>query len=123
LAEVKAFCAARTHNIWGESADADNPTAVFRYDIDRWMHAPLTAPLSDFKLAEPDLRQFGFSLEKQRERAALMQRYGTTPTGIGRIIIQMGRNRIWREPLEDSIQLPPGASAEVTARRWATQQT
>ena len=30
--------------------------------------------------------------------AALIKRYGTTPTGIGRIIIQMDRSRVWREP-------------------------
>jgi len=122
LSEVKAFCAARTHNIWGESADSDNPTAIFRYDVNRWMHTKISAPLSDFKLEQPEFLEFGFTPEKQRERAALMQRYGTTPTGIGRIIIQMGRNRIWREPLANSIEVKVLA-AEPMARRWATQQT
>ena len=41
--------------------------------------------------------QFGFSEAKKKEMAAQIQRYGTTATGIGRIMIQMGRNRIWRE--------------------------
>ncbi|HTM17509.1 MAG TPA: radical SAM protein [Terracidiphilus sp.] len=122
LSEVKAFCAARTHNIWGEAADSDNPTAIFRYDVNRWMHTKISAPLSDFKLEQPEFLEFGFTPEKQRERAALMQRYGTTPTGIGRIIIQMGRNRIWREPLANSIEVKVLA-AEPMARRWATQQT
>ena len=122
LAEVKTFCAGRTHNIWGDSADDDNPTGMFRYDLERWIHAPLTAPLSEFKLEEPDFVQFGFPEEKQLERAALMQRYGTTPTGIGRIIIQMGRNRIWREPLRNSAIEPSALAAEPAARRWATQQ-
>lgn len=122
LSDVKAFCAARTHNIWGATADSDNPTALFRYDINRWMHAPLTAPLSSFKLEEPAFLEFGFPPEKQQERGALMQRYGTTPTGIGRIIIQMGRNRIWREPLASSIQVQVVA-AEPATRRWATQET
>lgn len=120
LSDVKTFCAGRTHNIWGATADDDNPTAMFRYDVDRWIHAPLSAPLSEFKLEEPDSVAFGFSAEKQLERAALIQRYGTTPTGIGRIIIQMGRNRIWREPLPESRIEPSSIAPEPAARRWAT---
>jgi hypothetical protein len=120
LAEVKTFCAGRTHNIWGATADDDNPTAIFRYDVERWIHAPLSAPLSEFKLEKPDSVAFGFPSEKQIERAALIQRYGTTPTGIGRIIIQMGRNRIWREPLPESRMEPASIAAEPAARRWAT---
>jgi hypothetical protein len=120
LADVKTFCAGRTHNIWGATADDDNPTAIFHYDVDRWIHAPLFAPLSDFKLENPESVAFGFPAEKQIERAALMQRYGTTPTGIGRIIIQMGRNRIWREPLPESRVEPSSIVVEAAARRWAT---
>lgn len=120
LADVKTFCAGRTHNIWGATADEDNPTAIFHYDVDRWIHAPLFAPLSDFKLENPESVAFGFPAEKQIERAALMQRYGTTPTGIGRIIIQMGRNRIWREPLPESRVEPSSIVVEAAARRWAT---
>jgi hypothetical protein len=61
------------------------------------MRSPLSMPLTDFKFSSPVAHQFVFSKAKQEEMAALIKRYGTTPTGIGRIIIQMGRNRIWRE--------------------------
>jgi hypothetical protein len=53
--------------------------------------------LAQFRLSAPAVHQFVFSAAKQEEMAALIRRYGTTPTGIGRIIIQMGRNRIWRD--------------------------
>ena len=53
--------------------------------------------LAQFRLDTPVVHQFAFSSAKQEEMAALIKRYGTTPTGIGRIIIQMGRNRIWRD--------------------------
>jgi radical SAM superfamily enzyme YgiQ (UPF0313 family) len=119
FAEVKAFCAARTHNIWGATAHDDNPGAVFHYDIEAWMRAPLLAQLSDYRLAEPVVLEFGFSPAKQTERAALIQRYGTTPTGIGRIIIQMGRNRIWREPLAVQGSVFEAATT-AAARRWPT---
>jgi radical SAM superfamily enzyme YgiQ (UPF0313 family) len=119
FSEIRAFCTGRTHNLWGVSADDENPSAVFHYDIDAWMRARLTAPLSDFRLAEPVALEFGFSPDKQVERAALIQRYGTTPTGVGRIIIQMGRNRIWREPLP--VQGPAlGTATTAAARRWPT---
>jgi radical SAM superfamily enzyme YgiQ (UPF0313 family) len=117
FAEIKTFCAGRTHNIWGTSDG--NPTGLFHYDIDAWMRGPLTSPLAEYKLSEPIVLEFGFSEAKQSERAALIQRYGTTPTGIGRIIIQMGRNRIWREPQTlPTVGLP--VTAEAAARRWPT---
>lgn len=117
FSEIRAFCAGQVHNIWGAFADDDNPRAVFHYDIDAWMRAPLSAPLCNYRLAEPVVVGFGFSDAKQVERAALVQRYGTTPTGIGRIIIQMGRNRIWREPI--AAHGPIAETATVAAaRRW-----
>ncbi len=119
FSEIKAFCAGRTHNIWGTAADDLNPSAVFQYDIDSWMRAPLSAPLFEFKVDEPVVFEFGFSPDKQVERAALIQRYGTTPTGIGRIIIQMGRNRIWREPLPVQGFVPQSMTT-AAARRWPT---
>jgi radical SAM superfamily enzyme YgiQ (UPF0313 family) len=119
FSEIKAFCAGRTHDIWGTSADDLNPSAVFQYDIDSWMRAPLSAALFEFKVDEPVVFEFGFSPAKQVERAALIQRYGTTPTGIGRIIIQMGRNRIWREPLPVQGFVPQSMTT-AAARRWPT---
>jgi radical SAM superfamily enzyme YgiQ (UPF0313 family) len=97
FADVKAYCIGRTHNIWGSNRNEDNPSVVLHYDIAHWMRSPLSMPLTDFKFSSPVAHQFVFSKAKQEEMAALIKRYGTTPTGIGRIIIQMGRNRIWRE--------------------------
>jgi hypothetical protein len=42
--------------------------------------------------------KFAFSDTKKEEMAAQIKRYGATATGIGRIMAQMGRDRIWREP-------------------------
>jgi Radical SAM superfamily len=119
FADIKAFCASRTHNLWGTSTDELNPCIVLHHDIESWMRAPLSTALSNYRLSEPIILEFGFSQEKQAERAALVQRYGTTPTGIGRIIIQMGRNRIWREPLAAQSKLPEAVTI-AAARRWAS---
>jgi radical SAM superfamily enzyme YgiQ (UPF0313 family) len=97
--DIQAFCGARVHNIWGSDRNEDNPCISLRYDIAGWMRSSLTTPLTLFSLSRPVTYQFGFSDAKKEEMAALIQRYGTTKTGIGRIIIQMGRSRIWREPL------------------------
>lgn len=117
FSEIKTFCAGRTHRIW--NASDENPSGLFRYDIEAWMRGPLDAAPAEYKFHEPVVLEFGFSSEKQVERAALIERYGTTPTGIGRIIIQMGRNRIWREPLT-----VPAVGfvtpSEAAARRWPT---
>ena len=97
--DIEAFCMGRAHNIWGRDRNEDNPCVLLRYDIAGWMRSPHSMPLSQYKFSSPIIYQFGFSENKKEEMAALIQRYGTTTTGIGRIIIQMGRNRIWREPV------------------------
>jgi radical SAM superfamily enzyme YgiQ (UPF0313 family) len=97
--DIRAFCGARAHNIWGSDRNEDNPCISLRYDIAGWMRSPLATPPTHFKLSSPVKYQFGFSDAKKEEMAALIQRYGITKTGIGRIIIQMGRGRIWREPV------------------------
>jgi radical SAM superfamily enzyme YgiQ (UPF0313 family) len=97
FADVKSYCSGRTHNIWGSNRNEDNPTALLHYDVPRWMQSPLSMSLTQFKLSAPAVYRFVFSAAKQEEMSALITRYGATPTGIGRIIIQMGRNRIWRE--------------------------
>jgi hypothetical protein len=115
LADVLAFCQARTHNLWGENRNVDNPCVLMRHDVAAWMRSPLSAPLIEYKFSDPATQEFGFSEEKKEEMAALIQRYGTTPTGIGRIIIQMGRGRIWREPVTSSA----GTTPEI-ATAWAS---
>jgi hypothetical protein len=66
------------------------------------MRSAASVPLSQYRFSSPVRCQFGFTEAKKEEMRALIQRYGTTTTGIGRIMIQMGRNRIWRELLESS---------------------
>ena len=97
FADIQAFCAGRVHNIWGSNRNNDNPSVLLRYDIASWMRSPLSAALSEYKFSSPVMYQFGFPDAKKEEMAAQIQRYGTTATGIGRIIAQMGRDRIWRE--------------------------
>jgi hypothetical protein len=99
LADIEAFCGGRVHNLWGSDRNEDTPSVLLRYDIPNWMRNPISVSLSQCRFGSPVLHEFGFSAAKKEEMAALIQRYGTTATGIGRIVIQMGRNRIWREPV------------------------
>jgi hypothetical protein len=95
--DIQAFCAARVHNIWGNDRNEDNPCILLRYDIAGWMRSPVSTPVAQFKFSSPVSYQFAFPEAKQEEMAAQIRRYGTTTTGIGRIMAQMGRDRIWRE--------------------------
>lgn len=97
LADVQAYSSGRVHNIWGENRNEDNPEVSLQFDVANWLHSPFTAQLSDFKFAGKARYRFVFPPAKQEEMAAQIKRYGTTTTGIGRIMAQMGRDRIWRE--------------------------
>lgn len=97
VTDLQAYCAGRVHNIWGENRNEDNPETSLQYDVESWLHSPLSLQLSEFKFAGTARYRFVFPLTKQEEMAAQIKRYGTTTTGIGRIMAQMGRDRIWRE--------------------------
>jgi radical SAM superfamily enzyme YgiQ (UPF0313 family) len=124
LADLNAFCIGRTHNIWGNDRNRDNPRALLRYDIAGWLRSPLSMQPTDFKLSTPIMYQFRFSQAKQEEMAALLERYGTTPTGIGRVIVQMGPDRIWREhqPLPD-LASPYDADSIIPGERTSDSST
>jgi radical SAM superfamily enzyme YgiQ (UPF0313 family) len=98
LATIRAFCWGRVHNIWGADRNESNPSVPLHYDVATWIHSPLSTPISEYKLAHPVVYRFGFPEAKKQEMDAQIKRYGTTTTGIGRIMVQMGRDRIWREP-------------------------
>jgi radical SAM superfamily enzyme YgiQ (UPF0313 family) len=112
FADIQAYCEGRVHNIWGSDRNEDTPNVVLRYDVAKWMRSAVTTPLADFKFDIPMLYQFIFSDAKKDEMAAQILRYGTTTTGIGRIIVQMGRDRIWREP----VPLTPALGASGLSR-------
>lgn len=97
IADVQKFCSGRVHNIWGVDRNEDNPEVTLHYDIPAWMRSPQSALLSQFKFIGTATYRFSFPKAKQEEMAAQIKRYGTTTTGIGRIMAQMGRDRIWRE--------------------------
>jgi radical SAM superfamily enzyme YgiQ (UPF0313 family) len=113
IADVQAYSSGRVHNIWGENRNEDNPEVILHYDIGSWLHSPLSSSLSEFKFMGTAVYRFGFPEAKREEMAAQIKRYGTTTTGIGRIMAQMGRDRIWREPevLQPAMTCPRPALA------------
>jgi radical SAM superfamily enzyme YgiQ (UPF0313 family) len=116
FADIRGYCAGRVHNIFGSNRNEDNPCVLLHYDIASWMRSSVTTPVSQYKFSSPVIYQFNFSKAKQEEVAAQIKRYGTTATGIGRILIQMGRDRIWRDcvPLSQP-RLLAEKSAQLTA--------
>jgi len=98
LNELRAYCLGRVHNIWGSDRNESNPCISMNYDVSNWLHSPLSTPISEYKFNQPVMYKFAFSDTKKEEMAAQIKRYGATATGIGRIMAQMGRDRIWREP-------------------------
>jgi radical SAM superfamily enzyme YgiQ (UPF0313 family) len=124
FADIRTFCAGRTHNLWGDNRNEDTPILALTHDFMGWMRAAPDVPLSEYKFPKPMTYRLEFSEAKQEEMTALIKRYGTTPTGIGRIIIQMDRNRVWREPMAlqeekrvqyDALHSPGGIEAVRSA--------
>jgi hypothetical protein len=72
---------------------------VFTYNIAGWMRSGPDAPVADFRHDQPVTLAFMFSQAKQDEMQSLIQRFGTSPTGIGRILTKMNITRTWRDPV------------------------
>jgi len=107
--DIRAFCEGRVHNIWGADRNEDNPCLPLSHDVASWTKSSLSTPLSEFRFVSPVIYEFRFPEAKKEEMAAQIQRYGTTATGIGRIMAQMGRDRIWR----DAVAAAPGEVAKA----------
>jgi len=97
LRDIRAYCSGRVHNIWGADRNESNPCILMNYDVASWLRSPLGTPIAEYRFDQPVQYSFRFSDAKKEEMAAQIKRYGTTATGIGRIMAQMGRDRIWRE--------------------------
>ena len=103
LNNVKDFCLARVHNIWGEDRNKDNPSCKLEYDISSWTKAPKNTNLNDYKYSDIKSFTFCFSPEQQHEMQSYLDRFGNTPTGIGRILTKVAVSSIWRQQVESSL--------------------
>jgi radical SAM superfamily enzyme YgiQ (UPF0313 family) len=100
LEEVKAFCLMRIENLWGDDRTERNPRARFNYDIDRWLRDSKGEPLTGYRFDVPQEVEFGFTPEKHAEISHFVNRYGRTPSGIGRIVVNIGgMKKVFRTPL------------------------
>lgn len=99
LDEIKRFCCGRVHNLFGAGREADVPIYWFRHDLPAWYARDNHRPLCDFRLPAPAPWAFVFPPEVLAEVNDCIRRYGTTATGIGRILVTANTTRIWRQPV------------------------
>ena len=100
LAEIRKFCLGRVHNIWGADRNRDNPKYEFSYDLVEWyVREKGGSPLTEFTLSENRHIEFSYSKDKVKEIDDFIQRFGTTNTGLGRILIKTDITKLWREPV------------------------
>jgi hypothetical protein len=99
LKEVERFCKGRVHNLWGEGRGADCPSYAFNYDIAAWYNAVNGPSLESFHLPRPRRFAFEFPAAVLEEMNDYIRRYGTTATGIGRILVNANSTKLWRQPI------------------------
>lgn len=97
LEEVKLFSKGRVHNLWGEDRGNDVPVHTFLYDLPAWYDPSNKAPLESFRLPGPRPLAFEFPRELLAEMDDYIKRFGTTDTGIGRILVKANTTKIWRQ--------------------------
>ena len=97
--DVNNYCLNRVHNIWGDDRCEYNPYSNFTYNISEWMRAPRAESLVKFKFLEPTKVEFKFTPQQNKDIKDWLERYGDTPTGIGRILVKINSaSWILRQP-------------------------
>jgi len=97
LEEVRLFCKGRVHNLWSEDRGEDVPVHAFRHDVAAWYDPANHEPLERFRLPEPKRLAFTFPKDLLEEMNDYIKRFGTTDTGIGRILVKANTTKIWRQ--------------------------
>ena len=87
--DINNFCLNRVHNIWGDDRCKYNPHSNFTYNIAEWMRTPRGANLDQFRFLEPTKVEFKFTAQQDKDIKDWLDRYGHTPTGIGRILVKI----------------------------------
>ena len=100
--ELKNYCVSKIHNIWGDNRDNDNPCLEFNYNIIDWTKhykKDNKIKILDVKFEKPKKIEFRLSHQQNLDIKNNLDRYGKTPTGIGRTVIKMGDPRsVLRKP-------------------------
>ena len=97
--EINNYCMNRLYNIWGDNRCENNPHSKFNYNISEWMRTAREENLSKFKFSKPTKIEFQFTPQQDTDIRDNLERFGDTPTGIGRIIVKMGMvSKILRQP-------------------------
>lgn len=89
LHDVNNFCVNRVHNIWGSDRCKNNPKSNFTYNIAEWMRTSRGANIEEFKFNKPTDVEFKYTDQQNKDIDDWLERYGNTPTGIGRILVKI----------------------------------
>ena len=89
LHDVNNFCVNRVHNIWGDDRCKNNPKSNFTYNIAEWMRTSRGANIEEFKFNKPTDVEFKYTDQQNKDIGDWLERYGNTPTGIGRILVKI----------------------------------
>lgn len=105
FADIRNFCLGRIHNLWGSERHLDNPVYEFRYDIPHWYASKNKKGLEHFLLRRKKKLVFKFSNKQLKEINDWIERFGTSDTGIGRILVKVADiTRLWREAYEEEFE-------------------
>ncbi|HXV77471.1 MAG TPA: radical SAM protein [Candidatus Polarisedimenticolaceae bacterium] len=96
LDDIRRYCTARVHNLFGPDRLEDSPRATLRHDIEAWCHHANTRPLADFRFDAPREMIFTFSEEQHRTTDDYIERFGRSHQGIGKMLTKMNIMNAWR---------------------------
>ena len=99
LEQIERFCKAKTCNILGENRLQAVPEIRLRYDIEAWISDPDPKPLSYFEWPAERLVRFPLTMMQYQLVENVLDHFGHTDLGRGKVLIRIPLNALWRTPI------------------------
>lgn len=97
LDDIEQYVRGRIHNLFGEGRMSTVPDTMLSHDIEAWLNDPESRPLSSFRWSYPRRVHFVLTEEQYRHAEDVFDQLGRTDFGMGKALIRMNVNTIWRK--------------------------
>ncbi|MBO6782205.1 MAG: radical SAM protein [Alphaproteobacteria bacterium] len=94
--DVRRFCTARGHNLFGGDRLETVPEEAFSYDIAAWLNDPETGNLDDFAFDAPTRIRFELTPTQYREVENALDIFGHSPAGQAKTLIRVSAGALYR---------------------------
>jgi hypothetical protein len=112
MRQAQSYCRGLMWNMFGEDRLKVVPTAELNYDFESWITDPKQRPLCKFSWKTRRRVEFVLSKKQYRLVEESLDRFGRHDLGIGKALLRLNHNVLWRNPVSEE-----GVPQETTSEK------